>query len=68
MQNESAKSVWILRGLLWGVFMFLVMEIVTPFADGIQLQTGKVLIKLVIWLVAGLVFGYTVNLVERRKS
>ena len=47
MQNEKAKPVWILRGLLWGGFMFLVMEIATPFADGIQLQTSKVLMKLI---------------------
>jgi hypothetical protein len=68
MQNEKTKPVWMLRGLLWGGFMFLVMEIATPFADGIQLETGKVLMKLVLWLVAGQAYGYTVHLVEKRKS
>jgi hypothetical protein len=68
MQNEKAKPVWMLRGLLWGGFMFLVMEIATPFADGIQLETSKVLMKLVLWIVMGLAYGYTVNLVEKRKS
>jgi spore maturation protein SpmB len=68
MQNENAKPVWILRGLLWGGFMFVIMEIVRPFADGIQLQTDKVLLKIILWLVAGLAYGFTVNLVEKRKS
>lgn len=68
MQNEKAKPVWILRGLLWGGFMFLVMEIATPFADGIQLQTSKVLMKLILYLVVGLAYGYTVHLVDKRKS
>ena len=68
MQNEKTKPVWMLRGLLWGGFMFLVMEIATPFADGIPLETGKVLMKLVLWIVVGLAYGYTVHLVERRKS
>ena len=48
MQNENVKPVWMLRGLLWGGFMFLVMEIATPFADGIQLETNKVLMKLIL--------------------
>ena len=44
------------------------MEIATPFADGIQLQTSKVLMKLILYLVAGLAYGYTVHLVDKRKS
>ena len=67
MQNENEKPVWMLRGLLWGGFMFLVLEIAKPLTDGIQLQTGKVLMRLMLWLVAGLAYGYTVHLVEKRK-
>ena len=67
MQNEKVKPVWVLRGLLWGGFMFLVVGIATPLADGIQLETGKVLMKLVLWIVVGLAYGYTVHLVDKRK-
>ncbi len=68
MENKNKIPTWILRGLLWGFFMFLVMEIATPFADGIPLQFGKIVMKLILWGVVGLAYGYTVHLVEKRKS
>lgn len=68
MKNENAIPVWMPKGLLWGCFMFLVMEIAMPLASGIQLHTGVILLKLILWLVTGLAYGYTVNLVEKRKS
>ena len=46
----------------------LIALFATPFADGIQLQTSKVLMKLILYLVAGLAYGYTVHLVDKRKS
>jgi hypothetical protein len=67
MRNENTIPTWILIGLLWGFFMFLVMEIATPFAEGIPLQIGKIAMKLILWIVVGLAYGYTVHLVERRK-
>lgn len=68
MLNEKVKSIWILRGLLWGIFMFLVMAIASPIAEGLQLECRMVLIKLILWLVMGLAYGYTVHLIEKRKS
>ena len=68
MQNENVKSKWILRGLSWGVFMFLVMAIAMPYAEGVQLNDGKLLVKLVFWLVAGLAYGFTVHLIDRKKG
>jgi hypothetical protein len=68
MQNENVKPSWMLQGLLWGIFMFLVMAIAMPLIEGLPLQSGKVLMKLILWLGMGLLYGYTLHLVERRKS
>ncbi len=68
MQNKNAIPTWILIGLLYGFFMFLILEIATPFAEGIQLLFGKIIMKLILWLVVGIAYGYSVHLVEKRKS
>jgi len=68
MQTENRKSLWILRGLFWGFFMFLVMAIATPYAEGIPLQPDKLLIKFFIWMAGGLAYGYSVHLIERKKG
>lgn len=52
-------------GLIWGVFMFLMLNIVFPLFDGTEITTKKILIGLPLWLVAGLIFGY---ISQRRKS
>jgi len=68
MQNEIRKSRWMLKGLLWGFFMFLVMAIATPYAEGIPLQPVKLLIKFLIWMVVGLAYGYSVHWMDRKKD
>ena len=68
MPNENVKPLWMLRGLLWGIFMFLVIAIATPLAEGLPLEFEKVIIKLILWLVMGLAYGYTVHLIEKRKT
>lgn len=54
---------WIKFGLIWGVFMFLMMNIVFPLIDGNGLDIKRVLIGIPVWIVFGLIFGY----VSRKK-
>lgn len=68
MHPAGGKSMWILKGLIFGFFMFLIMAIATPIAEGAQLQTEKLIVKLILWLLMGLAYGYTVNLIERKKD
>jgi hypothetical protein len=66
MQTEGRKSIWILKGLFWGFFMFLIMAIATPFAEGIQLEAGKLMIRFILWIVVGLAGGYIFHLIEKK--
>lgn len=55
---------WVKFGLVWGVFMFTVINIIFPLADGEPITLNRVLIGLPVWLVFGIIFGY----VSRRKK
>lgn len=49
---------WVKFGLLWGAFMFLMINIVFPLWDKKEITATTFLIGLPIWLIAGILFGY----------
>lgn len=55
---------WVKFGLLWGVFMFLVLNIGFPLWDNNPLDYRAMLISLPFWIAGGLLFGY----ISRRKE
>ena len=67
-ENSNQTKRWIVRGLLWGLFMFLTLAIVIPLLDHVQLNANRVLRSLLVWIIMGLIFGYTLHLIEKRKE
>ncbi len=59
---------WILRGLIWGLLMFMGMAIAIPYAEGVPLHSGNVFVKFLIWMVGGLIYGYTFHWIESKKD
>lgn len=57
-QNNHKKKIWVIEGLVWGVFMFLMMGILFPLAQKEPLTTKRVLLSLLYWLIGGLIYGY----------
>lgn len=55
---------WVKFGLVWGIFMFLVLNVGFPIWDNQPLNYQGMLISLPLWLFGGLIFGY----VSRRKN
>lgn len=55
---------WIKFGIIWGVFMFLVLNIGFPLYDGEPLEIKNMAIGFPVWIVFGLIFGY----VSRKKG
>ncbi len=49
---------WIKIGLNWGAFMFVAMSIAYPLIIGETITSYTLLLGLVIWTIAGLLFGY----------
>ncbi len=55
------KKSWVKEGLGWGIIMYFLMVIVLPFFSNEEITWAKVLIGLPVWLLAGLVWGYSMN-------
>ena len=65
---SEPKYQWLLAGVLYGVFMFLFMEILSPLVKGENLTQKGLLIGIPICAVAGLVFGITMKVINRKKK
>lgn len=48
---------WIKIGLLWGLFMFLIMNIIFPLLNSEKITLPRLLMGAVIWLIGGFLFG-----------
>jgi hypothetical protein len=64
MASKNFRKNWVFRGLIWGSIMFLALAIVFPLAEGEEILIGPVAIKLIIWLVLGLGYGFFVHNME----
>jgi len=49
---------WIKFGLIWGVVMFIILNIIFPLVDGEKIIVEKLLLFFPLWLVFGIIFGY----------
>ena len=59
---------WVLRGLLWGFFMFLALSLIFPLYEGEKISVLRIAWSLVFWLLIGLVYGYGTQQIDRRKE
>ncbi|WKD85788.1 hypothetical protein KCTC32516_01134 [Polaribacter huanghezhanensis] len=60
---------WMKVGLLWGLFMFVIMTFVWPAIVGDEISLKRILIAIPIWILGGIIFGYTMrkNYKEEKK-
>lgn len=63
--NTNTEKNWILIGIIWGIIMFVVMELVEVQLSGEEIAISKLPIALIIWLLAGLAFGLTMKGVNK---
>jgi hypothetical protein len=56
--NQIGKKTWIIYGLSWVAFMFVIMTIGFPYFEGETITLKSVLIGIVVWTIGGLAFGY----------
>ena len=55
---------WVRFGLIWGLFMMLMINVVFPLIDGTGITWQKIAVAVPVWAVFGLIFGY----VSQRKK
>jgi len=49
---------WVKFGMGWGIFMFVMLNIIFPLLDGTGIIWKRLLIGFPVWLAAGVFFGY----------
>lgn len=59
---------WIWTGIGWGLFMYVIMQIVYPLWEGDFAWSRSHLIFFVMWIFGGLVWGWLVSLSVDKKS
>lgn len=59
--KKNATASWWKPGLAWGLFMFVTMSVVYPYFAGDSITLLSLLLGVLIWSIAGFVFGYSMK-------
>ncbi len=65
-ENPEPKGTtrhWLVTGLLFGLFMYLIMTFVYPLIAQHEITQKSILIGIPLWLIGGLGWGYTMKIV-----
>ena len=60
--KEKIKKVMFL-GLFYGMFMFVIMDVMLPISEKEALHFKPALMKLLVWIIVGLVVSYVIVLI-----
>ncbi len=66
--NPFDKKNWILSGLIWGAFMFLIISIILPSFSGQIITLKSLFVGVISWTIGGLAFGYIMKLFNNKKT
>lgn len=67
-EETYAHPNWIYHGLIWGGFMFLMMEILFPFAKSEAITLKTFLLGTVVWALGGLAWGFLMHVFFGRRK
>lgn len=59
---------WMISGIVWGVMLYIFSVIVLPIILKETITWRSILISIPIWIVGGLLFGFSMNRYYSRKS
>ena len=68
MPNKEKLKRILIMGLVWGLMMFLIMEVMSPYADGEELKFDRTMLGLGLWLSAGLIFGWLMVAIQKPEK
>lgn len=57
---------WLIEGLVWGMVMFFMMEVLLPLATNAGYRMPKLLFSFGFWVIGGLCYGGLVQLFRTR--
>lgn len=59
---------WWSVGLRWGLFMFICSSLLFPLIDGEGITIKRLLIGIPIWIIGGLLFGYSIKKIAGNRN
>ena len=65
-EKKNTTRRWLISGLLFGLFMFIAMEILYPLIAEHGITQKALLIGIPLWLICGLGWGYTMKIVMNK--
>jgi len=71
LEVDDTKNItknWLKAGLLWGLFMYIGMTFIFPLIEQEQITQKSMLRGIPIWLIGGLIMGYTNKIWLNRKG
>ena len=66
--SQNSWKYWIISGLVWGIFMIIVMNFIYPLFSGQEITWNHVLKSIPIYLVGGLLFGATMKFYMNHRA
>jgi hypothetical protein len=67
-EQKNRTMRWLVSGLLFGLFMFIAMEILYPLIGEHKITLRAFLIGIPLWLIGGLGWGYTMKIVMNKRE
>ncbi len=67
-EKKNTTKEWLKFGLSWGLFMYVMMTILFPLIEQEQITTKIILIGIPIWIIGGILLGYTMKFWMNRKG
>jgi len=64
--SSEAGFRWIKEGLLFGILMFIIMQLILPYINGDDITQASLLIAVPVWLFAGIFYGLTIRYLRNR--
>ncbi|HHV03479.1 MAG: hypothetical protein WCQ69_07020 [Bacteroidales bacterium] len=67
-EKKNSTKNWLKSGLFFGIFMFVSVVIIYPLIKGSEITSKSILIGIPLWLICGLVWGYTNKILMNKKG
>jgi len=64
----NPKYRWIVLGVFYGLWMFLIMSVLYEYGKEKSLSAEKLSKSLILWMVAGLAYGYFMKWVTKKTD
>jgi len=68
MRALDLNKNWWIRGLTWGLLMFIFLGILFPLMRKESITVQEIFIDLAVWIVFGLIFGAVISSAKKEGS